>query len=170
VRAPLKACRALRLARAAHFRFVGLNGFAFAAKARCSSAGVHCQPDTVAKEPSGFHAAIEHPLNLARRDAFLARAEQMDDLRPQVQGKVAVLKQRAHTHRKGLLAGVAFVQPRTGRLAVQTANPCRLATVRAYGAIRPKAGFHIRESALFGQELRGVQNRLGHRNLQWPQH
>ena len=75
----------------------------------------------MAEGPRGFHAAIEHPLNLPGRDAFLGAAKQVDDLRPQMQRQVAI-RRGAHADRKRLFAGVALVQARTGRLAVQAAN------------------------------------------------
>ena len=43
----------------------------------------------MAQKPGGFHAAIQHPLNLAGADAFLAGAHQVDDLQPQMQRQMA---------------------------------------------------------------------------------
>ena len=143
---PLAAGAALGLWRVGNCRFVRFNRLAFSPNRR-GSAGVHGKPDAMVKEPSGFHAAIEHPLNLPGRNAFVGAAKQVDDLQPQMQRKVAVLKQRAHAHREGLLAGVALVQPWTGRLAVQTANARRFSAVRAYGAIRPKPRLNVRKRA-----------------------
>ena len=62
----------------------------------------------------------------------------MDDLQPQMQRQVAILENRTHANRKRLAAGVALVQARTRRLAVQAANARRLATMRTDRAIRPK--------------------------------
>jgi hypothetical protein len=95
--------------------FYGLAGTAKLSSVRCRG---HRFPNPVAKKPSGFHAAIEHPLNLARRDAFLRTVKQVDDLQPQMQGKVAILENRPHANREWLFAGIALVQARTGRLAV----------------------------------------------------
>ena len=45
-------------------------------------------PDTVAKVPSGLHAAAKGPLKLAGGDAFLAGgAKQVDRLKPELKGK-----------------------------------------------------------------------------------
>jgi len=41
---------------------------------------LHGLADAMPGEPSGFHAAIEHPLDLTGGDAFLAATEQVDDL------------------------------------------------------------------------------------------
>ena len=152
--------------RAAKFHIVDLDGLALAAHRRVG-AGVHCQPDTMAEEPRGFHAAIEHPLNLPGRDAFLGAAKQVDDLQPQMQRKMAVLEDRAHPHREGLLAGVALVEARAGRLAVQAADARRSAAMRANRAVRPKPRLDVGESGSFGLELRGVQNGLGHGGISY---
>ena len=105
---------------AAHVGFVDLNRDASAAKAIREDATVigHGLTDTVAEEPSGFHAAIEHPLDLPGRNALLAGAKQMNDLQPQMQRQMAVLENRADPHREGLFAGVAFV-------AVPDGSSCR---------------------------------------------
>ena len=147
------------LPRAAHFRIVGFNRLASAAH-RAGVAGVHRQPNSVTKEPRGFHAAIQHPLNLPRRDAFLAAAQQVDDLQPQMQGQMAILENRPHAHREGLPAGVALVQARTGRLAVQSGQCAWFrCTVRANGAIRPKARLNVGKSALLRFETVGRSKR-----------
>lgn len=161
-----EAFRAPRLARPGHFGFVRLNRLAFAAQRANRTIRGHCRANTVAKEPRGFHAAIQHPLNLPRGDAFLGTAKQVDDLKPQMQGKVAVLKKRAHADCEGLFAGVALVQARTGRLAIQAANAGRFPAMRTNRAIRPKPCLDIRKGGRFVEELRGVQDGLSHGNLQ----
>jgi hypothetical protein len=149
------------VARPTQFGFVCSNGLASAAHRRCRT-GVHSQPDPVTKEPSGLHAAIKHALDLPGRDAFLAGAKQMDDLQPQMQRQVAILKNRPHADCEGLLAGVALVQARTRRLAVQAANAPRLAAVRANGAVRPQARLDVSEGCGLILKMRGRKYGLGH--------
>lgn len=160
--AATKTNRPARLARARHFGFVGLYRFASAAQRANGAIRGHCFTDAMPKKPSRFHAAIEHPLNLARSDAFLGAAKQMDDLKPQMQRQMAVLKQRPHAHRERLLARVALVQSGTGRLAVKAANALGFLTMRTYGAIRPKPRLNVCEGRCFGQKLGFIQNRSGH--------
>jgi hypothetical protein len=156
------ATRALAgMARPAHFGFVYFNRHAFAAH-RGILSGVHGLADTMPKEPCGFHAALEHPLNLPSRDAFLRAAKQVNDLKPQVKRQVAILEQRAHAHREGLFAGVALVQPRTGRLAVQAANARRFPAMRTHRAIRPKPRLDVCKRGRLIEKLRGIQDRLSH--------
>jgi hypothetical protein len=122
----------------------------------------HGLADAMPEEPSGLHAAAKHSLDLPSRNAFLAGAHQVDDLEPQVQRQVAILEKGAHADRKGLLAGVAFVEARARRLAIQRTDARRAATERANGAVRPKPRLNVCESASFGQELGFVQNGLSH--------
>jgi hypothetical protein len=108
---------AARLARPSYFRLIGLNGFTFTAKRFCGG-GSHSRANSHSDKPCGFHAALKHPLNLSRRDAFFRAAKQVDDLEPQMQRQVRGLEDRAHADREWLLAGVALVEARTGRLAL----------------------------------------------------
>ena len=96
----------------------------------------HREADAVAKVPRGFHAAAERPLKLAGRDAFLARAKQVDRLKPQPQRHVAVLEDGADTHGKGLTAGVALAQAVAGGLALKPPDLGRIG-VAAMRANRP---------------------------------
>ncbi len=141
-------------------RFVGLYGLSRAAQLASRRSGVHRQPDPVAKEPCGFHAAFEHPLNLPGRNAFLAGAHEMDDLQPKMQRQVRVLEKSSHAYRERFFAGVALAEAGTRGFAVQTANLRGFATVRANRTIWPKRGFDISESGCFGLEMRGGKNGL----------
>jgi hypothetical protein len=69
-------------------------------------------------EPSGFHAAIEHTLDLTSSDALLAATEQMNNLQPQMQWQVAVLENSPHSYGEWLLAGIALVEAEASGLAV----------------------------------------------------
>src|SRR4051812_22462140 len=82
--------------------------------------------DAMHQEPSGFHAAIERPLNLSSADALLALANKVDRLQPKMQREMAVLEDRADPHGKGLAAGVALAEARAARLALKASNPCRI--------------------------------------------
>ena len=83
----------------AHVGLVHFDGHASAAKPVSEYAAIfgHGFADTMPQEPSGFHAAIEHPLDLPGRNAFLATAKQMDDLEPEVEGQVAILENRSRS-------------------------------------------------------------------------
>jgi len=98
--------------------FVGLDDLATATKRASVRTGGHRFPDAVAKEPSGFHGARQIPLDLTGADPLLAGAHQMNDLKPQVQGKMAALENGPLTDGKGLPAGIALVQADPGGLAV----------------------------------------------------
>ena len=157
---------------AAHVGLINFDGDASAPEPVREDAAIfgHGFADTMAKKPSGFHAAIEHALDLPGRDAFLAGAHQVDDLEPQVERQVAILEKRAHADREGLLAGVALVQPRPGRLAIQAANAGGFATVRANGAIRPQTRLDVSESGALGEELGFIQNGLSHGKNSYGSH
>lgn len=157
-----KECFARRLS--AHVGFVHFDRHASAAKAIREDTAIvsHGFANAMAEEPGSFHAAPKHPLNLSGRDALLAGAEQVNDLKPQVQRQVTILEDRPDPHREGLLAGVAFEQSRTGRLAVQAANTGSFATARAYRAVRPQVSLNVGESGGFTLEMGFIQNGLGH--------
>src|SRR5687768_18601482 len=71
----------------AHVGFVCLDNHPSTAEWRIEHAGifVHGLTDAMPEKPRGLHAAPEHPLNLAGADALLAGAEQVNNLKPQVQ-------------------------------------------------------------------------------------
>lgn len=164
VAATAEAGRALGLARPSQFGFVSLNGLASATQWANVASRCHRQPNAVAQKPCRLHAAIEHSLNLASADAFLARAHQVNDLKPQVQGQVRGLKNGPHAHRERLFAGIAFVQARTGRLAVQTADlgVIRVPAVRTRRAIGPQCGFDKRKSGGFILKMWRGKDGLSH--------
>ena len=74
------------------FGFVSLNDLASATQRADIATGNQAKANAVAKMPSRFHAASEHPLKPARRDAFLAATKQMYRLKPEPQGKVVSSK------------------------------------------------------------------------------
>src|SRR6202042_3665390 len=125
----------------------------------------HNLADAVDEEPSGFHAAIEGPLDLAGADALLAAADELDRLQPQVQREMAVLEDAADPHGEGLAAGVALPQARAGGLAVQAANPLpvAIAAMRANRAFWPQVSLDIGESRVFVVKVGLGENGLGHR-------
>ncbi len=74
-----------------------------------------------------------------------------------MQGKVAVLEDRAAAHGEGFPAGVAFSQPRSAALASQAADALALA-VAAMGAnrtFRPKVRLDVDESGIFVVKMWG---------------
>lgn len=142
--------------------FVGFDGLAFAAE-RPKLTVLHRFADAVRQEPRGFHAALKHPLDLAGRNALLAGAHQVNDLKPQMQRKVAVLKDGADADGEGAAASVAFAKADAAALALQTTNVFRgRATVWASRSARPKQRFNVSESRFFVVEMGRAQNRLCH--------
>jgi hypothetical protein len=125
---------------------------------------LHRFANAMGEEPSGFHAAFEHPLNLPGADPLLAGAHQVDDLQPQMQRQMAVLEDGPHPYGEGLLAGVALAQAHPGGLALKAADPIliRVPAVRADRTLRPHHRFDMGEGGGLSQELWGVQNGLGH--------
>ena len=154
---------------AADIGHVRLDGLAFATKRASCRRGLHDLADAVRQEPSGLHAAIEHPLDLAGADALLAGAHQVDGLQPQMQREMAVLEDRADPHREGLAAGVALPQARTAGLARQAADPLfiAIAAMRANRAFGPKVGLDVGESGFLVVEMGGGQNGLGHAEISY---
>jgi len=154
---------------AAHVGFVNLDGDASATKPIRENAAIfgHGLADTMSGEPSGFHAAIEHALDLPGRDALLAATKQVNDLEPQVERQVAILENRPDPYREVLLTGVALVEADPRRLAVQPANPGSLATMRANRAVGPQVRFDVSEGGDFIFEMMGVENRVGHGEISY---
>jgi hypothetical protein len=118
----------------------------------------HRFANAMGKEPSGLHAAREHPLNLAGRNALLAGAHQMDNLKPKMKLQVRGLKNGSHPHSEGLLAGIALVKADASSFALKPANPIRATAMAANRAIRPKLALNISESRFFVLEMGRVEN------------
>jgi len=168
-----------RFGRLTHFHVVRFNRLARSAN-RAALVGVHHFADAVAEVPCGFHAAAEHPLKLAGRYALLRRAKQVDGLQPHLQGKVAILENRALAHGKGgATAGVALAQSDLhdafwvllAGLGAHALQPSDLiaecSAMRAYRASRPNLRFDILESGFFAEKPRIGKDGLGHgQNLQ----
>jgi len=143
--------------------FVGLDDAADAAD-RGRGTGIHGQPNAMAEEPSGFHAAIQHPLNLTGRNALFAGAHQVNDLKPQMQGKVRGLENGPHSYGERLGTLVALMEPSAGGLAGEPldASAVRIAAMGASRTTRPKMRFDIGESGVFALEVRGIEDGLRH--------
>jgi hypothetical protein len=84
------------------------------------------------QEPSGFRAAIEGPLDLAGTDPFLAAADQLDCLEPQMRREMAILENRAYPHGESLAVGIALTKAGAAALAGQASDALVIAvsTVR----------------------------------------
>ena len=142
--------------------FVGLYGFAFAAK-RTINDWVHGEPDAMPKVPSGFHAAAQGPLKLAGADAFLAGTHEMDRLKPQAKREVAILENGVDPDGEWLAARVALAEARTGGFAVQSAD--LVAGSLAMGAHRtggPKPRLDVGEGGFLAMKLGGGKDRISH--------
>jgi hypothetical protein len=123
----------------------------------------------MSEEPSGLHAALKHPLDLASGDALLTGAHKMDDLKPEMQRKVAGLENGAHADGKGLAALVALVEALASSFASKLldALAVSIAAMMANWPIRPKARLNISESFVFVLEVWGVKNRVSHSGLSY---
>jgi hypothetical protein len=153
----------LKAVLAANVGFINLDNAASATHGR-ESAVSHCLTDTVSEKPSGFHAARKHPLDLIGRDALLAGARQVDNLKPQMQRQVGTLKDGSLSNGELSLALVAFVKAKAGSLALHLADALGvgIAAMRANRPSRPKPVLYIRESSVFVDEVGGVEDRGSH--------
>ena len=70
----------------------------------------HRLPDPVSHEPSGLVRDLQHPMELVRRDALLARGHQVKGEYPLGQRDMAALHHRAIRNREMATAGVALMQ------------------------------------------------------------
>lgn len=140
---------------------IGFDNLAFAAK-RSKRALVHRLADTMGQVPSGFHAGLEHPLDLPGAHALLARAHEVDHLKPEVQRQVAILKDRAHADGKRLAAGVALAKADPAL----TSQPSNVffgrAAMRADRTLRPQRRLNMGESRFFVVEMQCTQDWMCH--------
>jgi hypothetical protein len=148
------------LGRLAEESLVCLDGLAGAAQRPLGAINRgHGMADTVPEEPSGFHPDAQGPLKLAGRNTFLGRAKQIDSLKPNSQGGMAGLENGADPDGKGLSAGIALAEARTGGLARQAPNAIRRRRAeRANRPIRPKPSLDILKGGVFVLEMRGGKN------------
>lgn len=160
---PLALGSTLGLARIGERGFICFDGLTGAAQGTNIAAGSHGEADAMAKVPSGFHSAAQGPLKLTARNAFLARAKQMDRLQPETKRKMAILENGADLDGEGLAAAVALAEARTGGLAIQAANlVANRPAMRADGTVGPEPGFDVLEGGSLGMEVIGGKDRIGH--------
>ena len=91
-------------------------------------------------EPCGFHAAAEHPLKLARADAFLAGAHQVDRLKPVRHRRVGILEDRSCLERE--LRGGVLLTAVPAVILFEEKHVLAL-TARADHAIHPATGHKV---------------------------
>ena len=115
--------------------------------------------NTVPYEPRSFHAATDHPLELARANAFLGRAHEIYRLQPVRHRDMAIFEDGADLHRELLTALITFTQARARGFASKLADTAliAIAAVRADWAGRPEISLYIVVSGLFILEVRGVE-------------
>ena len=111
------------------------------------------------KEPSGFESAPEGPVKLVAADPLLGRRHQEHGLEPKAQRNVAGLKDGSNLHSEGLAAITTLANPDPGGCAFQFVYPPETAAMRANGAFRPDAGFHVGVGGFLVVEVRGAENR-----------
>ncbi len=148
--------------------FVDLNNAANATHRR-KFARAHGLTNAMGKEPSGFHAARKHPLDLIGRDAFLACAHQVNNLEPKAQGQVRTFKNGSLTNSKLATTFIAIVKAKASGLALHLANAVRIgvAAMRANRPIGPKFALDIRESGSFVVEPAIIKSGLGYGGLSY---
>jgi hypothetical protein len=96
------------------------------------------------QEPSRFVAGIEHPVQLMRRHAFLARGHQVRGHDPFRQRDMRALHDSADRHAKRLAAILALIDARTRAFAGQLGNAISShSTARTEGTGRPKHLFKM---------------------------
>jgi hypothetical protein len=105
-----------------------------------------CSADFVAHAVRGLVGAEAHlPLDLQRRNSFLAGQHEMRDLKPVAQRLVGILKDCPDKQRKPI--ALRATRSAFGALPVPLARMKvingRVATARAANALRPAAGFQI---------------------------
>ena len=86
----------------------------------------------------------------------------MNGLQPKPQRNVAGLKNRTDCRAEGLAALVALPNADPGALALKLSDAIHAAAMRADGAIRPNALFHICVSGVLIVEMFFVKYRLLH--------
>jgi hypothetical protein len=147
---------------AADISFVGLDNLVLTAE-RTGIFDLQCGhglADTVSEKPCGRQAPAEGAVKLARCNALLAAAHQVNGLEPDMQRDMAGLEHSAHAHGEGLLAGVAFPQAGPRRLALQATGFTDHAAMRADRTIGPQAAFDIGDSGFFVAEMRSIKDGL----------
>ncbi len=123
---------------------------------RAGIAGAHRFADAVRHEPSGFQGDAQGAVKLVAADAFLAAANQVNGLQPQLHFNMARLKDSAHLHGKRLAAGIALVKANASGITAHFAHALIALAVKAYRAMRPQLAFNERVSGFFILKVRGV--------------
>lgn len=109
----------------------------------------HCRADAVAEIPSRFVGAIQRPLDLASRDAFLRFNHEVDRQKPFPQRQVAIVKYAVGCYRELIAAHVAVVL-----VALMDTRNALPKAARAFNALWPAqfgevgAAFLIRAKTL----------------------
>ena len=125
----------------------------------------HCFANAIPEEPCGFHTATERSLKLASADAFLARAHQVDSLKPYAQWHVARLHDGTDFDSERFAAGVALAQTGARRFPFQPSDILfGCAAVRANGTVRPESRFDESVSSFFVMKMRARKDRVDDRS------
>src|SRR5271156_1089201 len=148
--------------------FVNLDNRTFAAHFSWLS-GPECFSDAMTEEPSGFHRANKHTLDLTGRDALFGRTHQMDDLQPKMQGEMRGLEDGSHAHGERLAAFLAIVQAKPSGFALHLGNAVSIgvAAMRAVWAFRPQHAFDMCESGFLVVEMGGFKNGASHGKISY---
>lgn len=128
-------------------KVVSNKGFVYLNYATIGTKGIkstilHGLTNAVSHEPCRFKGNSKGAVKLVRTNALLAGGDQEDSLKPEAQRDMAFLENGADLHGKRLAAVLALPQADAGSLALKLVVAVYHATVRAYRAMWPKAGFN----------------------------
>src|SRR5258706_10875651 len=96
----------------------------------------------MAHEPCSLEGDAKSAVELVRADALLAAGDQIERLQPEMQRHVALLEDGADSDAELAPAGIALVEAKAGRLALELGDAVPSAAMSADGAVRPHLGFY----------------------------
>lgn len=128
--------------------FVYFYGATIATKGRKATVA-HGFSNTVRHEPRALEGNAQGAMQLVCADTLLAGRDQEDGLQPKAHRNMATLENGPNLHGKRLAALIALVCAYTGTLAAHLADALYTTAMRAYRALRPKAGFYELVSRFF---------------------
>jgi hypothetical protein len=134
--------------------FIGFNEFVLTTYAAGQFALSHRLANAMSQKPRGLQATAKRPMQLSSRDALLAGAEQVNCLKPEMQGDMRGLKKSSRPHRERLAARAAFPEAGPSALAFQQRCFTNRTAMRANRAVRPKPRLYVCNGGFLVAELR----------------
>jgi len=123
----------------------------------------------VGEEPSALIGDLKRAVELVGAHALLATAHQVHGLKPDMQGKFGLFKDRTHANCELLFAIATLFQAHTDALfhvGLNYANSARAAAMRANWTLRPKNAFDFSEGGGFIVKMRRGEDRHGFDSLE----